>query len=560
MSASPSILFTNLLLGGRTGSELHVLELAQSFSAAGWDVTCYTLVVAYPLQLEFNKANVKLVEYGNEDQLEQKYDVLFTQHHVVSDYLLSNHDIAFKYLIASVLGAEIPHEFPPHFAKHADLIICNSGACVDWCKEVVPEYQGSYQVLPNYADSSFFDMAHIANDNVHNIAVISNHVQEELFELAEIVPDDVHIDYFGTQTYSVDVTPDLLNRYDIIITIGRTVLYAMAGKVPVYCYDRFGGPGYMAPLSIEEHAHKNFSGKSVPYKRTATELWRDILEGYSDAVANLDELRQCAAEHYSYDKLFESLLSHVSAQVDTHEYRTLVAFISPETKNTSAMLVASTKNGQASKFGTAQCRVRGKDGETKIISFRYRYSTRITFESFLEEGDSLESFKPTNTPCICTVYTPGLRPSNEMSTTPGNEEGSIRSTFLTAHPTYTCDGHIAEIQFHVERYKGATIKLWSLYNKARKVGEDYEARCEDYEARCKKYELDIERLERANAGLAEDLGSAKKSVDKTKRELRTTKRELADARAQMQSLKWTLGHTVELTRKRIRKAFSRKAR
>ena len=112
MSASPSILFTNLLLGGRTGSELHVLELAQSFSTVGWDVTCYALVVAYPLQLEFNKAGVKLVEYGNEDQLEQKYDVLFTQHHVVSDYLLSNHDIAFRYLIASVLGANIPHDFP----------------------------------------------------------------------------------------------------------------------------------------------------------------------------------------------------------------------------------------------------------------------------------------------------------------------------------------------------------------------------------------------------------------------------------------------------------------
>lgn len=57
----PSILFTNLFLAARSGSELHVLELAKAFLAKGWDVTCYTLVLAYPLQDQFIQAGINVI-------------------------------------------------------------------------------------------------------------------------------------------------------------------------------------------------------------------------------------------------------------------------------------------------------------------------------------------------------------------------------------------------------------------------------------------------------------------------------------------------------------------
>ena len=42
-------LITNLWLLTRTGSELHVLEVARALVRRGWEVTCYALLVGEPL-------------------------------------------------------------------------------------------------------------------------------------------------------------------------------------------------------------------------------------------------------------------------------------------------------------------------------------------------------------------------------------------------------------------------------------------------------------------------------------------------------------------------------
>ena len=68
-SSLKSILITNLYLASRTGSELHVLELAKAFASSGWAVTCYTLVEALPLMEEFAESHIKVVELGNERSL-----------------------------------------------------------------------------------------------------------------------------------------------------------------------------------------------------------------------------------------------------------------------------------------------------------------------------------------------------------------------------------------------------------------------------------------------------------------------------------------------------------
>lgn len=75
MEKAKSILFSNLYLLNRTGSELHILELAKAFKRSGWEVTCYALVVGYPLQAAFEAACIKLVKFGHEEQLDNSYDV-----------------------------------------------------------------------------------------------------------------------------------------------------------------------------------------------------------------------------------------------------------------------------------------------------------------------------------------------------------------------------------------------------------------------------------------------------------------------------------------------------
>ncbi len=106
----PSILFTNLFLAARSGSELHVLELAKAFLAKGWDVTCFSLVRAYPLQDLFAQVGIKVIRYGEEDQLADHYSVLYAQHHIVSDYLWGCTSITFDKVIVASLGPLAEHE------------------------------------------------------------------------------------------------------------------------------------------------------------------------------------------------------------------------------------------------------------------------------------------------------------------------------------------------------------------------------------------------------------------------------------------------------------------
>ena len=90
-----TVLFTNLFCLARTGSELHILELAKSFVERGWRVTIYALVFGYPMQGELEAAGIKLIPFGEEEKLATSYDLLIAQHHLVSDYLWTNTNTTF---------------------------------------------------------------------------------------------------------------------------------------------------------------------------------------------------------------------------------------------------------------------------------------------------------------------------------------------------------------------------------------------------------------------------------------------------------------------------------
>lgn len=95
------------------------------------------------------------------------------------------------------------------------------------------------------------------------------------------------------------VTPDLLCRYDVVITIGRTAQLCFASTTPLYCYDRFGGPGYLEPEEFEEAKRTNYSGRSNPKKLSAEELVEDLIRGYPDALGRLTLFREKAELEFS---------------------------------------------------------------------------------------------------------------------------------------------------------------------------------------------------------------------------------------------------------------------
>jgi len=76
----------------------------------------------------------------------------------------------------------------------------------------------------------------------------------------------------------VYIEDKVLENYDLVITIGKTVNYCLALGVPVYCYDWFGGSGYLNPGNFAINKRHNFSGRDSFRKLSGEAIFREITQ------------------------------------------------------------------------------------------------------------------------------------------------------------------------------------------------------------------------------------------------------------------------------------------
>lgn len=431
----PSILFTNLYLAARTGSELHTLELAKYFKKIGWDVTCFTLIYAYPLQREFEQEGIKVVELRHEDELSDHYDVLFAQHRIVSEHVRNINRISFGKVIVSILGIVEAEENPPSFMDEADGFVFVSDEAKDLITKNRSISEGRTFVLTNYAATQFFQVTPPrtkSTDTPRQIAVISNHPPREVFEMASLAQDrGMQVDIFGSATRSVEVDASLIARYDVVVSIGRTAQYCLAAQTPFFCYDRFGGPGYISPDNIEKHARYNFSGRSEPIKFDASSLLESIISGYAESLAHLPRLRKIAESKYDAEALFGRLVTFIDSLPSVSKNRRATA----GTSNTECReYLASVRHlfGMAQFFYVNTSEPNAKCSEDFSVRVRYRYDSDIVYE--LPDSlcaYSIVRFDPDDKPCMCRVPQQGFTPYNACKYRPADED-----CFVTDDPIY----------------------------------------------------------------------------------------------------------------------------
>lgn len=352
MSNKPSILFTNLFELTRTGSELHILSLAEAFKRRGWDVDVFCLVKGLPLQQAFLEKGIRLFDYAQIDELKPHYDVFFAQHQLAAESVWRK-GITFEKIVVSSLSPYSEHEELPSFAGLADLLLVNSEETLEVreaelhrlaqnAKNVSKQsLNPQTMVFLNYASESAFEFGecqantddreqknpaqatHAENAGIFaeqqprnlqpndsplsRIAVISNHVSPEVHQAVPLFEAaGISCDLFGYENISVDITPEFLGSYDLVVSIGQTAQMCFATKTPLYCYDNFGGPGYLDVRSLDTAEHFNYSGRHAPDKRTAEELFDDVVAGYADNFENLNVFYERALDRYAFDKLFNS--------------------------------------------------------------------------------------------------------------------------------------------------------------------------------------------------------------------------------------------------------------
>lgn len=300
------VLMTNLYLQKYTGSELHTLEIARQFKKHGFEVTIAVYSKSYPLLSLCN--DFKVIECQNEMLDEQYYDIVFLQHFPVYDYLRSKYSIKYRYLIISKLSSFNEYELLPDCYDEADLISVVSKECAD----TIGSYTDNIFLFQNSVESHFFESfpLKLQLKTLKKICVISNHVPKELYEIKNIM-QEYNISYIGDGNEIKLVSPEVLQEFDLIITIGRTVQQCFACGVPVFVYDHFGGPGYINSNNLDIAKAHNFSGRGFN-KMNALRIKEEIISGYPKNFENLKSLMLYAKKNFNLDEVFNNMLEKVA--------------------------------------------------------------------------------------------------------------------------------------------------------------------------------------------------------------------------------------------------------
>lgn len=302
------VLITNYALVDLAGSEINCLSIAKKMLEKGFYVEVATLNVGNPIIGEFHKNNINVKNVLHEELQFKEYDLIWAHHYLILDYLIFHKNIAAKKIIYSSLSPFEGLEAPPAYINELSLCLANSEETKQKLVEEGVDAT-SIRIFPNYASKEFIESVKDSNNKVlSKMCVVSNHVPEELEDAIKILKSDgMIVDIYGRGYVSKLIEPHILTQYDAIISIGKTVQYGMGMKIPIYCYDIHGGPGWINKNNYEQAYKFNFSGRGFN-KLSTDEIVQTIKAGYKSTVEDLDILRDFILEECVLDNNIDKVL------------------------------------------------------------------------------------------------------------------------------------------------------------------------------------------------------------------------------------------------------------
>lgn len=333
--AGKLVLITQAHLSRYMGSEIVTLELTEYFVSQGARVLVVSHGLGTPLITEFLALDGATVldlsdPRVNEFLSKETPALAWIQHSIIPRAVLEH--ATETVFVFNHMSSILPSEYSLNAALEselASLILFESPQ-----SEELQRKNGAFastigaerfQVLGNPAPDSFRQLA--ISNLTSRILVVSNHIPAELVEALDILRQRQDVTIVGGQSelgaVARRVTPELISESSVVITIGKTVQYSMLAGVPVYCYDHFGGPGWLTEDNYSRARHHNFSGRGFD-RKAAEEIAREI-ESFN--AGDAAEYRRLSSAHHSEISLssrLDALLTFLDAN------RRAVSVLTPE--------------------------------------------------------------------------------------------------------------------------------------------------------------------------------------------------------------------------------------
>lgn len=310
-----NILITNFEIKNYSGSEINAITIAKRLKELGHNVYLAALNFDFPLLYEIQNEVILLnILDGDFDFGSIVFDVVWAHHSFLLDWLIFDKGLKAKKIVNSSLSPVEVFEVPPIYANDINMCIANSKETENKLKSY--DINNVY-LLENYSFKKYFNRE-IGVTQLKNIAIVSNHVPDELFEAAEILKEEnYNVQIYGVLGKVEYITDKVLENYDLIITIGKTVQYAMSLKIPVYIYDRFGGSGYLTMDNMELNRAHNFSGRGY-FKKDAHTIANEIKSEFSKNLTELSQIKEYAEQNFCFEQKIDDVLSRLQKMSDVN--------------------------------------------------------------------------------------------------------------------------------------------------------------------------------------------------------------------------------------------------
>lgn len=316
------VLITNNILSGFGGSEIVCMELAEHFVAAGDDVVLYTNWYADPLASYIESSGlgsrISVAQRGIQD-VGSAFDLIWIHHNLIPPEVTSAMagDGVAAHVIWHHMSRLVPIEFPI-FAPVENLIADAVTAVSDAVATMLVRFgiqSAKLRPFNNPAPDEFGQYPALERSpsaGLIRVMVVSNHVPDELSDaLAYLAESGVEVRHVGVDGEYQRIRPAMLADADAVITIGKTVQYALSMGIPVFEYDHFGGAGWLLDPALEHEAAWHFSGRDSRGRVDARQIAAELTEGFSEAAAFARAHRETFAERWSLsrnlDAIFQSL-------------------------------------------------------------------------------------------------------------------------------------------------------------------------------------------------------------------------------------------------------------
>jgi len=304
-----ALLLTNHLVD-YGGSEIQILEVYRFLKSNSIEVQVFANIIGAPITSHFSKNDLLS---SLDDVSPADYQLIWSQHALFSrlfkkpleDFsalIFSVHLSPFEMLELSSLA---------YMSSIGAYFIANSPETADKLSTFGIN-RDLINISYNCAPLDFNFPVTKRVSPLKKIAIISNHPPEELKAAARLLQKQYCINLIGYKNPQW-VTPKLLDDFDCIISIGKTVQYSLLAGKAIYCYDHFGGPGYLNDENYATAQYKNFSGRGFS-KKTAEQIVEEVVSGYNTGIFFVKTLEN--KDIYRLELFFNSLLTLPPQQLE----------------------------------------------------------------------------------------------------------------------------------------------------------------------------------------------------------------------------------------------------